>query len=168
MAGMLIGELARRTGVKAQTIRYYEQLSLLTPATRSAAGYRRYDERSVDELSFIRKAQTLGFSLDEIGEILQLGRAGKAPCNRVLRLAQEHVTDLTSRIEQLQRSHIQLSAAIREWQAGGVPQECARTFCGLITNAIVEAHSNRSTPRGVTPGNWRAAARDVRSHRVGT
>jgi DNA-binding transcriptional MerR regulator len=80
MAGLLIGDVARRTGVSAPTIRYYEGVGLLPSPPRSGAGYRRYSDATIDELLFIRKAQALGFSLDEIAEILQLSRSGTAPC----------------------------------------------------------------------------------------
>ena len=84
MAGLLIGDVAKRTGVTAPTIRYYEGIGLLPSPARSGAGYRRYSDGTIEELRFIRKAQGLGFTLDEIAEILQLSRSGKAPCSHVL------------------------------------------------------------------------------------
>jgi len=68
MVALLIGEVAQRAGVSAPTIRYYEEIGLLGKPLRSSTGYRRYSESSVEEVRFIRKAQALGFSLDEIGE----------------------------------------------------------------------------------------------------
>lgn len=91
MAGLLIGDVARRIGVSAPTIRYYESLGLLTTPGRSTAGYRRYTEAAVEELRFIKKAQGLGFSLDEVGEILTLTRAGRTPCAEVLSLGHQHL-----------------------------------------------------------------------------
>jgi MerR family copper efflux transcriptional regulator len=89
--GLLVGQAAKRAGVSAPTIRYHEEIGLLPPASRSATGYRRYPERALAELRFIRKAQELGFSLDEIREILKLSRTGKRPCARVLSLAHQHL-----------------------------------------------------------------------------
>ena len=66
--GLLIGELATRVGVAPPTIRYYESIGLLRPPARTTSGYRRYPERAVEDLVFIRKAQALGFSLDEVAE----------------------------------------------------------------------------------------------------
>src|SRR6058998_3605207 len=83
MAGLLIGEVAKRAGVSAPTVRYYEEVGLLTRAPRSSAGYRRYADGTIEELRFIRKAQALGFSLEEIGEILKLSRAGRTPCSHL-------------------------------------------------------------------------------------
>ena len=69
---MSIGELARRLAVNVQTIRYYERRGLLVPAERRPSGYRAYTEAAVDRLRFIRRAQELGFTLTEIGELLEL------------------------------------------------------------------------------------------------
>ena len=91
MAGLLIGDVAERTGLTAPTIRYYESIKLLAPAPRSATGYRRYSDTTVEELRFIKKAQSLGFSLEEIGEILRLSRAGDTPCSHVLDLSRRHL-----------------------------------------------------------------------------
>lgn len=115
MPGLLIGELAERTGVAAPTIRYHESLGLLRPPARSTAGYRKYSEDAVDELSFIRKAQALGFSLDEIAEILKLTRSGRTPCDRVLSLAHQHLAAVDERIRQLQSFRDQLAAELEKW-----------------------------------------------------
>lgn len=77
MKRLLIGNVAERAGVSAPTIRYYESIGLLKVPPRSSTGYRHYTDTAVQELHFIKKAQGLGFSLDEIGEILKLTRAGK-------------------------------------------------------------------------------------------
>lgn len=132
---MLIGELARRAGVKPQTVRYYESLGVLSRAERTASGYRRYGSRAVEELGFIHKAQSLGFSLDEIRQILDLGRSGRAPCASVLAIAEAHLATLEQRMSQLAQLREQLSEAIRGWKDGGVPTECASTLCGLINQA---------------------------------
>ncbi len=72
MNGTLIGELAERCERQHADIRYYERLGVLTPALRTSAGYRRYNPESAGELAFIKKAQALGFSLDNIKQILDL------------------------------------------------------------------------------------------------
>lgn len=78
----------------APTIRYYESLGSMRRPARSAAGYRRYSDDAVQDLTFVREAQALGFSLEEIAEILKLSRSGKTPCERVLSIA-HHIWPLS-------------------------------------------------------------------------
>lgn len=132
---MLIGELARRAGVKAQTVRYYETLGLLSRVQRSASGYRWYGAQALEELRFIRKAQSLGFSLDDVRQILDVARAGRPPCSRVLAIAEKHLVDLDQRITQLSELRDDLTRAVNRWKDGGVPERCASTLCGLISEA---------------------------------
>ena len=122
MAGLLIGEVAQRAGVSAPTIRYYEAIGLLLKPSRSATGYRRYPDSTVDELRFIRKAQALGFSLDEIGEILRLARSGTLPCAHVRSLAHQHLAAVEERLQQLQRFRDELAGEVAKWdqQQSGV------------------------------------------------
>src|SRR5437899_7693749 len=108
MAGILIGDVAERTGLTAPTIRYYESIGLLKAPPRSATGYRRYSDTTVEELRFIKKAQSLGFSLEEIGEILRLSRAGDTPCSHVLDLSRRQLRAIEESIQQLTRFRDQL------------------------------------------------------------
>ena len=85
--------------------------------SRSAAGYRLYAQRAVEELKFVRRAQALGFSLDEIRGLLQLSRGGVAPCSRVISLATAHLTQLDERIQQLQAFRKQLASALEASRA---------------------------------------------------
>ena len=130
MAGLLIGEVAQRTGVSVTTIRYYEALGLLPPPPRSLAGYRRYSEQTVEELRFIRKAQSLGSSQDEIGGILKLSRSGKTACAHVLSLAHQHLASVEERIRQLQHFRDQLAAEIAKWNGAARPPAgvCAKSL----------------------------------------
>jgi MerR family copper efflux transcriptional regulator len=144
MAGLLIGDVAARAGVAAPTIRYYESIGLLKPPTRSDAGYRRYAEGTIEELRFIRKAQGLGFSLDEIAEILNLSRSGKAPCSHVLSLAHRHLVAVDARIRQLRAFRRQLAVGLAKWDK----QEGAVT-CNGLCQFISEA----DTPPGAEPIN---------------
>ena len=139
MAGFLIGEVAQRAGVSATTIRYYEDIGLLTKPSRSSAGYRRYSESTVEELRFIRKAQALGFSLDEIAEILDLSRSGQTPCAHVRSLARQHLAAAEERIRQLHRFRDQLAAQVAKWDAQETAVTCAG-LCQLIANAEPESN----------------------------
>jgi len=133
MSGLLIGDVAERTSVSAPTIRYYESIGLLPTASRSSTGYRRYTERTVEELQFIKKAQALGFSLDEITEILKLSRAGTTPCSRVLDLAHRHLAALEERIQQLTRFRDQLASEIGKWD--GRREPTCQGLCQIIAAA---------------------------------
>ena len=133
MAGLLIGELARRAAVTAPTIRYYEEIGLLPSAQRSSTGYRRYTDAALEELQFIRKAQGLGFSLDEIGEILKLSRSGQVPCSHVLSLAHQHLAAVDERIRRLQKFRKQLAADVTKWEKKRTPS-CSG-LCEFISDA---------------------------------
>jgi len=78
---MHIGEVAQRSGVAAPTIRYYEANKLVTRAARSPGGYRLYSDRVLDELAFIRRAQRIGLTLDEVREILNVGARARSPAH---------------------------------------------------------------------------------------
>ena len=127
MASLLIGEAGKRAGVSAPTIRYYEEIGLLSSPARTESGYRRYTESTIEELRFIRKAQALGFSLEEIGEILQLSRSGKGPCSHVLTLAHRHLAAVDERIRRLQEFRKRLAADVAKWDR----QKSATTCNGL-------------------------------------
>jgi len=115
---MHIGQVALRSGVPAPTIRFYETKKLISAPSRSRAGYRQYSDRVLDELGFIRRAQQLDLTLDEIREILALGRAGKRPCERVSAICDAHLAAIDRRLAELQSFRDNLQAARRLAQAG--------------------------------------------------
>ncbi|MGQ0733358.1 MAG: heavy metal-responsive transcriptional regulator [Acidobacteriota bacterium] len=133
---LLIGDVARHAGVAVTTIRYYETIGLLPAPVRTSGGYRKYDDTTLQELQFIRKAQALGFSLDEIGEILTLSRSGETPCARVLDLAQRHLAAVQERIGQLTRFRDQLSAEVSKWKGSAEPT--CRGYCQIIAGAEID------------------------------
>lgn len=127
---MLIGEVARKSGLPAPTIRFYERQRLVTRPARSSAGYRLYADRVLDELQFIRRAQNIGLTLDETREILALGRAGRKPCERVQTMCATHLDEIERKIAELQTLKTQLQNVRR--LAG---QSCGFTpegFCRAI------------------------------------
>lgn len=107
---MEIRELAAQTGVTAKTIRYYEQVGVLPPPQRKTNGYRTYDGNDVERLRFVAGARQLGFTLEDISEILALRDRREAPCRVVLDLLDQKAVEIACRIETLQK----LEASLRE------------------------------------------------------
>lgn len=97
-----IGEAARRSGVSAKMVRHYESLGLLPKVQRTDGGYRQYSEPEVHTLRFIKRARDLGFSMDEIGELVGLWQNRRRASASVRRIAQKHADDLAQRIEAMQ------------------------------------------------------------------
>ncbi|OCW57263.1 MerR family transcriptional regulator [Hoeflea olei] len=98
-----IGELSRRTGVKIPTIRYYEQMGLIAAPDRTEGNQRRYSKDGLKRLSFIRHSRELGFSIDEIRELLDLSAHPEQPCNDAHQMAARRLADVQRRISRLQR-----------------------------------------------------------------
>jgi Cu(I)-responsive transcriptional regulator len=101
-APMNIGEAARATGISAKMIRYYEEIGLIGRADRSASNYRSFDARDVNELRFVKRARSLGFSVKEITRLLSLWRDRQRPSREVKAIAERHVADLEARIAEMQ------------------------------------------------------------------
>jgi len=112
---MLIHELAKQTGVPAKTIRYYESIKLLPRPKRAANNYREYAPAEAERLRFIASARSLGFSLDDVAEILAARDKGLAPCQRVLDAVDRRLTDVDRRIADL----LTLRDSLRQLQSEG-------------------------------------------------
>ena len=98
---MNISEAAKRSGLSAKTIRYYEDIGLIAPAARSDNGYRQYDGKSVEELQFLSRAREVGFDLDECRQLLDLQRDRSRQSRHARELVLEKSAQLEQRIEQL-------------------------------------------------------------------
>lgn len=99
---MNIGEATRRSGVPAKTIRYYEGVGLIPPAGRTASGYRVYTAAEVEELRFIHKARSRGFSVRDVGDLLALWRDHGRASADVRRIALGHVAEVERKIAELE------------------------------------------------------------------
>ena len=106
---LLIGELAQRANVNRETLRYYERRGLLKPSRRTPSGYRVYRPEAEERLSFIRRAQTFGFTLDEISVLLGLRPDNPRSCRRVLEILDKKVEELAQQITEMKRFHRQMS-----------------------------------------------------------
>jgi len=110
------GELARLTGVSADTLRHYEKLGILATSQRTTGGYRMFPRTAVERVQLARRALQLGFSLPELSEILRIRDDGGAPCHRVLNLAEEKLRSLDRQIEQLQQTQAYMRKLVQEWR----------------------------------------------------
>lgn len=99
---MNIGQASRASGVTAKMIRYYDEIGLVRPSARTESNYREYGERELNELRFIRRARTLGFSMEEITRLLSLWRDRDRPSREVKAIADKHIADLDARIAEMQ------------------------------------------------------------------
>jgi DNA-binding transcriptional MerR regulator len=102
-AGLMIGELAKMAGVTAETIRYYEKERVIPRPKRSGSGkYRRYAPADADRLRFVKRARDLGFSLDDVRELLALAESSPAkPCGNVTEIARAHIAAVEDKIARL-------------------------------------------------------------------
>ena len=117
-----IGDLARRTGTKVQTIRYYEEIGLLPPPVRTAGNQRRYDRAAQQRLAFIRHARELGFSLDAIRTLLDLVDRPDQPCEQADAVARARLAEVESRITRLLALRDELARMVSECRGGRVAQ----------------------------------------------
>lgn len=121
---MNIGQLARQSGVPIDTIRYYERQGLLPEPRRAANGYRQYDGEDLRRLRFVRRAKQLGFSLEDIAGLLQLGAARGADMAQVRQAAQEKIAAIQQRIEELARVRDALQQLVQACPGHGELARC--------------------------------------------
>jgi Cu(I)-responsive transcriptional regulator len=132
---MNIGEAAKRSGVPAKTIRYYEDVGLIPAAGRTAAGYRAYTASEVETLKFVQRARSLGFSVKDVGDLLALWRdRGRASAD-VRRIAQQHVAEVERKIAELETMRRTLQGLIHRCHGDDRPDcpildELAPGCCG--------------------------------------
>ncbi|HZS04775.1 MAG TPA: heavy metal-responsive transcriptional regulator [Blastocatellia bacterium] len=136
-----IGEVSNQTGIGIETLRFYERSGLLDRPARAEGGYRLYDAAVVRRLHFIRRAQVLGFSLDEIGRIIAEKRLGKSPCREVREIVRHRLHELDERMAQMRRYRKELSKALVGWDKTG---EADGDICGLVESTGIEPLTKES------------------------
>ncbi|MFQ5961197.1 MAG: heavy metal-responsive transcriptional regulator [Candidatus Methylomirabilales bacterium] len=134
---LFIGKVSKQVGLNPRTIRYYENLGLLPPPTRSESRYRVYTPQTVELLRFIKKAKTLGFTLTEIREIIALRHRGDLPCPHVHALLTERVQTLSRQIKDLTLLREELKGLARK--SASIPRKAQSTLvCPHIERAQVQ------------------------------
>ena len=121
---LTIGQLAKRVGVNVETLRYYERLNLLAPSTRKPSGYRIYGPSELQRLHFIKNAQALGFTLQEIAEFLDLRIGSTAVCGDVRRKTQVKLRQVEKKIADLRSLALSLKQLIRSCEAEQITDQC--------------------------------------------
>ncbi|MGQ0655947.1 MAG: Hg(II)-responsive transcriptional regulator [Betaproteobacteria bacterium] len=116
MTGMTIGALAEAAGVHVETVRYYQRRGLLHEPRRQAGSVRRYDADAVKRLRFVRRAQELGFTLEEIKNLVRLGETPN--CRGARELAAQKLALVSGRLADLRRMHAALEALLAQCDAG--------------------------------------------------
>ena len=121
---LTIGTVAKRVGVAIDTIRYYEREGLLPEPERRASGYRMYGDSTIAQLRFIRRAKDMGFTLEEIRELLALSTDRRHGVNAVKKRAEQRVAAIDTRIGELQRVRDGLTQLVASCPGHGAPEQC--------------------------------------------
>ena len=124
METLKIGQLAQRAQVNVDTVRYYERRGLIAEPARRKSGYRQYTSADVDRIRFIKRAQDLGFTLNEILDLLELRVDPDTTCDEVKQQAEAKITDIAAKIQTLQQMKRVLSRLVASCDARAPTSEC--------------------------------------------
>lgn len=130
MGNLKTGELAKRAGVNVETLRFYERKGLLPEPPRRESGYREYPEESITRIRFIKRAQELGFSLDEIQELLALRVKSETPCAGVKDFTEKKILDVQRKIADLKI----IERALKKLAAACPGQGSVNDGCPILHN----------------------------------
>ena len=126
-----IGDVARAAGVSVDTVRHYEQIGVLRPAPRTAAGYRTYSQDAIDRVRLVRRAVQFGFSLAELATFLRARDRGATPCRAVRAAAQQIMDRVDMQIADLLETREWMRTTLHEWD-----QRLARTPPGTAARLL--------------------------------
>jgi len=115
--GLLIGEVAAKSGVSRKALRLYEKAGILPPPRRTGSGYRVYGPETLALLGFVTQARRLGFRLEEIKRVVVLRRSGRTPCKHVLDLVHLKLNNIDQALTDLAEVRGQLRGLLRSWQS---------------------------------------------------
>ncbi|MEM5312533.1 Cu(I)-responsive transcriptional regulator [Paraburkholderia sp. JHI869] len=154
---MNIGEVASASGVSTKMIRHYEGLGLLPQASRSMSGYRQYSDKDVSRLRFIRHSRDLGFSLERIGELLDLWQNRERSSRQVKTLAQTHIAELDEKLKELQEMRAALEHLVHGCHGDDRP-DCP-IIESLASEAAVRDGVANAPAKGTLPDKRRSPSR---------
>lgn len=117
-----IGELAKTTDTKIETIRYYERIGLLPAPARTSGNYRIYSESQIGRLSFVRRARDLGFTIEEVRGLLSLSDQKARSCEAVDAIARQHLAEVDSKITDLTALRRELDSIINQCSCGTIAE----------------------------------------------
>lgn len=121
---MKIGEIAKRANVNIQTLRYYEKRGIISPPVVKDSGYRLYTEETLKTILFIKHAQELGFSLEQIKELLNLRIPSKSRCQKVRKRALEKLTEVQEKMKMLRRIEKNLKGLVKDCESNKTSSNC--------------------------------------------
>ena len=136
IALLKIGEAALKSGLSVKTIRYYDEIGLLTPTVeRSKSGYRLFRPQVLQRLAFIRRAQALGLHLSEVQQILTVHDQGELPCGEVKQHLEAKVAEVRQQIEALETLELELEGILSGWQDHPDGERLEQTICPNLQGA---------------------------------
>lgn len=138
-----IGHLAKTLGLPTSTLRYYERRGLLLPSSRTSSNYRLYDDATLARVRFIRSAQEIGFTLDDVQTLLAFDDGTSCPCENVRELLEQRLTEIDQKLRVLRQIRKSVKSAISLCE-----QTESSGQCGVLTRiGSEETGKNSSKPR---------------------
>ncbi|MDH3669993.1 MAG: MerR family transcriptional regulator [Gammaproteobacteria bacterium] len=137
---MTVSELSRQGRVAPHVVRYYSRIGLLSPARHPDNGYKLFSRSDISRLSFIRQAQSLGCTLEEIAQILDTSAQGKSPCRRVRDILQRHVEENRQKLEELLQLQNRMEDALRQWDKMPDRVPDRESICHLIESTGIRRY----------------------------
>ena len=134
-----IGELAKQTNLAVGTLRYYSDMGLLQPVQRGDNGYRYYSQNASKQVEFIKKAQAIGFSLEEIKTILDVRDRGEKPCSLVQGLLDNKIEQLEIQIKRMSLFKQELESYRQNWMNNPNPESNSQEVCPLISSVSLDS-----------------------------
>lgn len=147
-SGITVGQLAEHSGTTAKTIRFYEQTGLIPLAPRANNGYRTYSTDDIGRLRFIRTARSLGLSLNDLREVLALRDHGQRPCQQMMSLLDNRLSEIDQQIRHLRALRAELRTLMNTATSLPIhPHDDESCVCDLIETKPRSKHTSEQTPR---------------------